>query len=587
MAIQFQGADEYKSKINVPSVPQLLENKAKITSARDEYYRRQALARGRDAAMAKLGDNYQGQIDIATVQDYLAKAGKSDLAQPIIGSYTDADVTRLGKDIDLAEKARMGQLMGYLKPGTEVDRVFNPAEQRTEVSTQYGDKLAPNTDTVVNETIDSKYNFLTPEEKQVTPTQKLSTPDRMKTPMGNIKEIQAKIGVKADGIWGPQSQKALEEYNKTLEVSSDNMDLGGQLITAPESKTSTFKLPPIESQSTAVETNIPEQIPSISQAGRGMYQAYNPEQFSGDMSGESTEANLWKYTLPEGEQGQLILAAAKSLGLNSAEEINSAMDNQVNQSFKMPSGPREFLKEPSQKGLLAAQAEYRQAVRSVLDKRAEAKKALAAELATRAQEQFGRGVTKAGEVRAERKQNIDLAELDPKTNPGIWKPVTADGLKRIYDGQAGLQDMEDAMSRYKDNPNLGNLVDFAAAKLKANGQPVTMDAVETFILQSGAIPKPGELKFKKALRDLNVVDLAGMKLLNWIDVIGLEPTPANPNVLKQFLNNAQTDIWKRGAVIEGYTPSAKAMAEARGVGSNLPSKTPDKTANDSKKGRSL
>lgn len=519
MAIQFQGADEYKSKINVPSVPQLLENKAKITSARDEWYRRQALARGRDAAMAKLGDNYQGQIDITAVQDYLAKAGKSDLAQPIIGSYTDADVARLGKDIELAEKARMGQLAGYLKEGSPVDRIFNPAEQRTEVSTQYGDKLVTESTS----------------EKPVTPTMATSTQSS-----------------KYDFITGkPSKQEIVDDFGTEMNLGE------GRVIAADEGK-----LPDIGPQTTVQEKIIPEQIPSISQSGRGMWKGFTaPKEETIDMDG-NVSGGLWKYSLPTGEQKQFATDAAQALGLQ-GKDINGELDFIVTESIKMPSSAKEFLTEYSPKGIVEAQAKFLQAQREVLDKRNALKKQMAEQIAGKAQEMFGRGITKAGEIRAEKRQQIDLAELDPATNPAIWKPTTPTMLTKIYDGIAGVADMTDAIEKYASDSSLSSLIEFAVAKLKANGQPVTNDAIESFVLGTGAVPSIEELKFKKALRDLNVVDLIGTQAFGVVGNLGINPKPADINTLNKYITNAKADVYRKGGKIEGYQPTAKDVFEVK------------------------
>lgn len=524
MAIQFQGADEYKSKITTPSIPQLLENKQKITSARDEWYRRQALAKGRDAAMAKLGADYKGQIDLDTVQDFLAKAGKSDLAQPIIGSYTDADVARTMKDIDLQKAVAEGQMMGYLKQGQPVDRMFNPEAQKTEISTQFGDKIVsdstittPTTQTTEISTPSTKYNFIT--EK-------------------------------------PSQQENVDDVGTEMNLGE------GKIIAATEGK-----LPDIGSQSTAVERIIPEQIPSISQAGRGMWKGFTPPKETDMLPEGSVSGGLWKYSLPTGDQKQFATEAARALGLRGTD-IDSELDLIVNESIKMPSSAREFLTEYSPKGMVEAQGKYLQAQREVLDKRNALKKQMAEQIAGKAQEMFGRGITKAGEERAIRKQNIDLAELDPTTNPAIWKPTTPANLTKIYDGVAGIADMEDALTKYEAAPGLSSIVEFAVAKLKANGQPVTNDAVENFILGTGVVPKIEELKLKKALRDLNIVDLVGTgaisKMQQYWDSIGLsQPNVIDKSILEAYIKNAKKDTYTRGGNIPGYTPSAKDTFEAK------------------------
>lgn len=602
MDINFQSPDEFKSKVDFPSMVQLLENKQKITGARDEWHRRQALARGREAAKAKLGDNYNGQIDIPTIESYLEGVGKSDLAQPIIGSYTDADVARLGKDVELADKMYGGQLAGYLKLGQPVDRVFNEAPATTETTTQFGDKIAPPspTDPIYNPNND--YDFLN-ESKT---TELISAPNKMKTPMGEIKALQAKIGVKADGIWGPKSQKALDEYNAALQnntgkasVSSDGKTLylpqqdssvdGEVVVTAsPETKvTEPYSLPDIGSQTTVVEKDIPEQMPSISQPGRGIW---NPTRQSDIDLGRvaASVGELWKYTLPEGEQGDLIRQAAKSLGFNSVQEINAAMDEQVNKQFRMPSGPQEFLKSKGVDGQLAARAEFLQKVREVADKRSEAKKQLAADLATRAQEQFGRKITKAGEVRAEKKQVIDLAELDPSSNEMIWKPVNPQSLQKIYEGVAGIEDMRDAQTRYNKDKSWASVAEFGAAKLKAAGQPITEDALSTFIQQTGMVPNLDELKFKKALRDLKVLELLGsdaLKLINWSD-LGITPKDVKEGFFDNQITNASLDVRRRGGIVDGKgNPSAKEVIKKKKEDGKNPPITAPKVGDINEKGQ--
>jgi hypothetical protein len=87
------------------------------------------------------------------------------------------------------------------------------------------------------------------------------------------------------------------------------------------------KLPDIGSQSTVQERIIPEQIPSISQTGRGMWKGFTAPKELTVGSDENVSGGLWKYSLPTGEQKQFATDAAKALGDDfSIREIKGSLE---------------------------------------------------------------------------------------------------------------------------------------------------------------------------------------------------------------------------------------------------------------------
>lgn len=177
--------------------------------------------------------------------------------------------------------------------------------------------------------------------------------------------------------------------------------------------------------------------------------------------------------------------------------------------------------------------------------------------------QAGEVRAESGERRAERGARISQNPLDPVSNPMIWKEVNESTLSEIEDGITGLADMEAAYKRYLESSSLGNLVDFAAGSLKAAGQPITLDGIESFILKSGAVPAESELKFKKALRDMNIADLVGFKALSWAE-LGVSPKPASKEILTGYMDNQKSDIFRKGGNVPGYTPTANDWFYAKG-----------------------
>ena len=156
-------------------------------------------------------------------------------------------------------------------------------------------------------------------------------------------------------------------------------------------------------------------------------------------------------------------------------------------------------------------------------------------------------IAQEGNKRAERAQQHELASLTPDANPTIWKEVTRQELGKIQDMQAGYDDYRVATSAYMKDPSLGNLASVAVAKLKANNQPVTMDAIESYIIASGAVPEERELVFKKALRDLDVGSLAGSKVLSSLGIkIGTRAMDGTR--IENEQQNLEWDIYRRGGL---------------------------------------
>lgn len=270
-------------------------------------------------------------------------------------------------------------------------------------------------------------------------------------------------------------------------------------------------------------------------------------------------------------------AAIAGYGLPSSATSKEVKDALLRQAESMV--PQPVLAYPDPKEPYKARNDYLKARAErpalVAQKFQELKK----ELETGAQTEFTKGVTKQGETRAEEQLRLSqeadkrakeaearevakYSSLSSKKNPLLRKDLNnTSQLEAIQKGFDGLDDFRDAVSRYtnKENPDsfgsLGSLVDIATATLKANGQPATMDAVETFILKTGAVPKASELKFKKALRDLNITDLGAFALLDW-SKLDVDPKITDDNLWKQYEQNIKSAIYRRGGKVAGYKPTA-------------------------------
>lgn len=121
----------------------------------------------------------------------------------------------------------------------------------------------------------------------------------------------------------------------------------------------------------------------------------------------------------------------------------------------------------------------------------------------------------------------------------------------------GYRDLVTAEKNYEADKSLGSLVSVITARLKANNQPVTMDGIESGILETGAIPKESELKFKKALKDMSVLELLGSKTLSFVD-LGITEQPIRKGLIDTYKQNIEEDIYDRGGIpYEGYTPNTK------------------------------
>lgn len=288
--------------------------------------------------------------------------------------------------------------------------------------------------------------------------------------------------------------------------------------------------------------------------------------------------SLTKYNLPADEnQSKFVESAFQNIGIappgKDAKNKSEYYQKELTGKAVMLAGPMpefgEFIKGYTGNNLQEARAEFAKAKREWSKNVAENYDKIIGTIDAARGKLYGETLagkaderSEKGDVRAEREQQIALSELDPKTNPVIWKPVKPENLSKIYDGLAGVRDMKDAKTKYEKDSSLGSLVEFAVAKLKANSQPVTMDAVETFVLQSGAIPSASELIFKKALRDLNVKDLATFQGLTYLD-LGISPTKAPSETFSKYIKNAQEDIYSRGGVVEEFSPSAKDVLKSK------------------------
>lgn len=181
------------------------------------------------------------------------------------------------------------------------------------------------------------------------------------------------------------------------------------------------------------------------------------------------------------------------------------------------------------------------------------------EVLTKQLAQTASGLAKRQDARQQRAQEHELASLTPDTNPLIHREVTRAELGKIQDMQAGYADYRDAMAAYTRNPSLGSIGALAVAKLKANGQPITMDGIESYILSSGAVPKEQELIMKRALRDMDVAVLLGATAVK-LSGLGITEQPIDDTKLKNEKENIEWDIYRRGGLpYEGYmSPTGKA-----------------------------
>jgi hypothetical protein len=184
-------------------------------------------------------------------------------------------------------------------------------------------------------------------------------------------------------------------------------------------------------------------------------------------------------------------------------------------------------------------------------------------------------------TRAEKAQDYDLSGLSPEDNPNLWKKVSRQELEKINTMQAGYDDYIMAANNYESNPSLGNLSALAVAKLKGNGQPITMDAVESYIMASGAVPKEKELIFKKALKDLDVKSLLGAGGLNWLN-LGFTGTPMDDAKIGLEKKNLEFDIWRRGGL--PYDNYMKPNGKTSNPREKKSDKTPSKPTKRSSEG---
>lgn len=208
---------------------------------------------------------------------------------------------------------------------------------------------------------------------------------------------------------------------------------------------------------------------------------------------------------------------------------------------------------------------YNQALADYPAKVQEARAKLSDAIRTGNYEVLDKQLAVAGNKRAERMQKHELASLTPDANPNIWKEVTRQEWSKIQDMQAGYDDYRVAEEMYRDNPSLGNIAALATAKLKGNGQPVTMDAIESYILSSGAVPKEQELILKKALRDMDVKLLLGATALKFSD-IGITAEKINPTKIEKERQNLEWDIYRRGGLPYADYMKPKGKAPAGGTG---------------------
>lgn len=241
-------------------------------------------------------------------------------------------------------------------------------------------------------------------------------------------------------------------------------------------------------------------------------------------------------------------------------------------SFSQAGPPPVRAKSTTMEGFLKADAEYNKAMKDYYSDVAKNFQKLIETVNT------GRG-TKFTESQAEEQLRLsqeadkrakeERSSLRAAENPILRRNLSnAAQLKDIETRFDGLEDFQDAVARYTDQKtggSFGDLVGIAESMIKANGQTPTMDAVESFILKTGGIPSESELKFKKALKDLKIQDLAAAKLLSWLD-LGIEPKKASPTLWPTFEKNIKSSIYRRGGKVAGYIPTAAEVMEDKGLG---------------------
>lgn len=201
---------------------------------------------------------------------------------------------------------------------------------------------------------------------------------------------------------------------------------------------------------------------------------------------------------------------------------------------------------------------------------------------------FGQGMETEKLDMAKKTQDFALSEIDPATNPNIWKKVNNESLQKIYTMKQGYRDLITAEKNYEADKSLGSLVSVITARLKANNQPITMDGIESGILETGAVPKESELKFKKALKDMSVLELLGAKSLSFVD-LGITEQPIRKGLIETYKKNIEEDIYDRGGIpYEGYNPNAKTPPKTTknaGTPRALPIKPPVKSPKNPKNTR--
>lgn len=423
------------------------------------------------------------------------------------------------------------------------------------------------------------------------------------------------------GIVSPDRARSLfENYTRQQEVpqidtSWADKPSGSQPTGSPGQSTATqstgvdgtvrITANPMQDTTPTYET-VKTKAEAVPAYGSDLFQIHGPIEGQQFGSGNISAAARLEYILPtSGSDRDNILRYSEIAGYGlpssaTSQEVTEALKERAEAMVPMPVLAYSDPKEPYK-----ARNDYRKALAErpalVAQKFQELKK----ELETGAQTEFAKGVTRAGEVRAEsaegrakskeeRDKEKDLALLPASKfkggNPNLWRGVTQSESDKIEAGKDGLADYNNYVELYEKNPSFATGIGIITSYLKANSIPVTIDNVEVEILKSGMVPRSDELLLKKALRSLDIKDLvaSNLGLDKLLSNFGIKARRGNFNS-KTMAKNIADQIYIRGGIpYDGYAPSAAAkLAAMKEQTKSQSGGGKSGTESTSKKGRSL
>lgn len=178
------------------------------------------------------------------------------------------------------------------------------------------------------------------------------------------------------------------------------------------------------------------------------------------------------------------------------------------------------------------------------------------------------GLTERSTASSERGQALTEKKAEPlfpEKNNKISRVVTESELSRINeiiparaDLIAAKKELENAKGNF-----LPAMVKVATAYLKANNQPVTQDAVNTFIVGSGIIPNADELQLKNSIT--SNTPLTDLYKTEFFRKTGLGSSSTKPDISKidSYVQNIEGDFISRGGNLN-YLKQSPVEREIRG-----------------------